>query len=180
MAKGMISPIGILSFPHLFSPSAPAPGAEPRYSAVLIFDENAQKTPEYKRLTKAINECAGEAFEQDTKGIRLPIRDCADKEYNGYEDGSVFVNFWTKQRPGIVDARRDEMTVPDDVFPGQAARVSYVPFAYDVSGNKGVSLALNNIQITKRAMPRLDGRTSADQDFDSVDEDMTDNEDPLS
>ena len=37
----LMTPYGLLSFPNLFTPRAPAEGAEPRYSINLVFDEKA-------------------------------------------------------------------------------------------------------------------------------------------
>lgn len=165
-----ISPTGLLSFPHLFTPRAPVPGAEERYSAVLIFDAEAQKTPEYKAMRAAAGAAARAEFgDKMPKNMRSPFRDASEKEYAGYEPGCTFVQFWTKQKPGIVDARLQEILAPDDVWPGQLARVSYKAFAYNVSGNAGVSFGLNNIQIIKKDMPRLDGRMAANKEFDAVD-----------
>jgi hypothetical protein len=92
----------------------------------------------------------------------------------GYNDGDMFVSAWTKQKPGLVNAQRSEILDPNDVWPGQLARATIKPFAYNVSGNKGVSFALNNVQIVKRDMPRLDGRKAAEEDFDEVEEEGSD------
>ena len=107
-------------------------------------------------------------------GLRLPFRDAGEKEYQGYNDGDMFVSAWTKQKPGLVNAQRSEILDPNDVWPGQLARATIKPFAYNVSGNKGVSFALNNVQIVKRDMPRLDGRKAAEEDFDEVEEEGSD------
>jgi hypothetical protein len=46
------------------------------------------------------------------------------------------------------------------------ARATVAPFAYNNSGNKGVSFALNNLQICRTDGERLDGRIAAEDDFD--------------
>jgi len=176
----IMTPYGLLSFPNLFTPRAPAEGTEPRYSINLVFDEKAQKAPEYIAMQKAVIACAKEEFGDDVnlKGLRLPFRDAGEKEYAGYNDGDMFVSAWTKQKPGLVNAQRSEILDPSDVWAGQLARATIKPFAYNVSGNKGVSFALNNVQIVKKDMPRLDGRKAAEDDFDEVDDgSASDNED---
>ena len=69
----------------------------------------------------------------------------------------------------MVDARLQELYDPNDVWAGQKARATVKPFPYNTSGNRGVSLALNNVQIVVKDMPRMDGRVAANEDFDLVD-----------
>lgn len=171
--SSIMTPYGILSFPSLFTPRAPAEGAEPRFSVNLVFNDKAQKSTEYAMMQKAVLACAKEAFGDDVKldSLRLPFRDAGEKDYQGYNDGDAFVNAWSKQKPGLVDAQRSEILDPSDIWPGQLARATIKPFAYNVSGNRGVSFALNNVQIVKKDMPRLDGRKAAADEFtDVVDE----------
>lgn len=165
----LITPIGVLSFPHLFEPRPPAPGAEPRYSAVLIFDEKAQQTPEWQALREAVKEAAVEKWGAKLpKGLRWPFRDGAEKEgYAGYTAGSKFISIWSKQKPGLVDPNTNDILVPGDVWAGQLARASLNPFAYD-NVNRGVGLGMNNLQICKMDMPRLDGRKAAAEEFGAV------------
>ena len=75
-----------------------------------------------------------------------------------------------RTRPGIVDKNRNEILTKAEVWAGQLARAFVRPFAYDTSGNKGVSLMLENVQIVKADMPRIDGRKSAAESFTDVDE----------
>jgi len=59
-----------------------------------------------------------------------------------------------------------EILLPDEVWSGQLVRANVTPFAYDKNGVKGVSFALNHVQIIKSDRPRLDGRASASSAFD--------------
>lgn len=170
-----ISPIGVLSFPHLFKARAPAPGADPRFSVNLIFTEDAQKTDAYKLLRQRIVEAAREkwgakADEMFQKGtLRSPLRDASEKDYSGYDaPGAKYANFWSKQPPGVVDGRLEDVIDPSYVYPGCLGRVNYNAFAYDTSGNKGVALGLVHMQITDVTTPRLDGRVAANKAFDPV------------
>jgi hypothetical protein len=169
------TPIGILSFPNLFVARAAVQGGEPRFSLNLIFDDAALKTPEYQALRAAVAEAIdaewGAGKSKDTKfvqGLRLPFRKTSEKEYAGYDKGTIFVHAWSKQKPGVVDPQRQDILIADDVWAGQLARATVRPFAYQQSGNKGVSFALENVQIAKKDMPRLDGRQSANSAFDDL------------
>jgi hypothetical protein len=171
------TPIGVLSFPVLFSPRPRAPGGEPVFQCSLLFDENAQKDPAYQALRKAVRECIDDQWGQGksgdqsfTSGLRSPFRKTSEKEYKGYDiPNGIFISPWTKSRPGVVDPRRNEILTPEDVFAGQLARATVSPFAYNQAGNKGVSFALNNIQICKMDGERLDGRKAAKDEFDEID-----------
>ena len=170
--KPIRTPVGILSFPALFEARSPAPGADARFQINLLFDKEAQQSTEYKDLQNEIVKCAKEAFgaDIDFSSIRLPLRNAGEKKYNGYNEGSTFIAPWSKSKPGLVDARLQELYDPNDVWAGQKARATVKPFSYNTSGNRGVSLALNNVQIVKKDMPRIDGRVAANEDFDLVGE----------
>ena len=169
------SPIGVISFPHLFTPRAPAQGAKERYSVSIIFDGDAQNTPEFKNMKQAALAAAkekwGEKATQMIKNgqLRMPFRDASEKsQYAGYEDGKVFVNAWSNQKPDVIDGRLQDV-VPSDLFPGCLGRITYGAFAYDNSGNKGVAIGLNNVQITNFHTERLDGKKKGKDDFDQLD-----------
>jgi hypothetical protein len=148
-----------------------------RCISVLLFDRDAQRDPAYEALRKAVFQCIEEKFgtgkskdQAFLAQLNSPFRKTAEKAYKGYDmpDG-VFISPWTKTRPGIIDARRNEISTPEDVWPGQAARASVTPFAYNTSGNRGISFALNNVQICRTDGERLDGRRAAKDEFDDYD-----------
>lgn len=170
------TPIGVLSFPNLFAPRPRAPGGEPVYQCSLLFDQAAQRDPLYLALRKAVAECIDDGFgagksrdQAFLAGIRMPFRDTQEKKYKGYDiPGGKFISPWTKTKPGIVNAQRAEIIMAEDVWAGQLARATVTPFHYNTSGNRGVSFALNNIQICRVDGERLDGRMKAEDEFDDV------------
>lgn len=168
----LITPVGMLSFPNLFEPRAAGPGQDPQFSASCLFDAKAQQSPEYLEMRKAAHAVGVAKWGADkmkdtnfTRTLRMPFRPAGEKQYAGYEDGMTYIAARTKDQPGVVDARNQEITVPGDVWPGQLCRLFVAPFAYDRNGNKGISFALNHVQITKQKMPRLDGRKAATEAF---------------
>jgi len=169
------TPIGLLSYPHLFVARAAAPNAEARFSCALLFDKTAQQDPAFLELRRAIGVAIDDTFGQGKSrdkefvaSIRSPFRRTETKKTRGYSDmaGGIFIQPWSKDRPGVVDARLQLVTVPGDVWAGQMARCTVRAFAYDVSGNKGVSFNLNNVQICRTDGPRLDDRKKAEDEFD--------------
>lgn len=120
--------------------------------------------------------------------LRLPWRDHPDDVASkGYPEGSTFVNTRNSSPPGvvsqipdadgsdrparIVNANGDVRMADGSIRP--AARPVYSGargfgllsvFAYDVSGNKGVSFGLQGVQVTGDG-ERLDGRTPVEDVF---------------
>jgi len=174
------TPIGILSFPTLFTPRAltNTPNSEPRYSLSLLLDTKAQATDEFKALKKAVAQAiderwgAGKAQDRAfVSKIRLPFRKCQDKKYDGYDiPNGLYISPWTKSRPGVIDAQRNEITTPEDVWAGQSVRCTVNCRAYAQQGNQGVHFLLNNVQICRTDGKRLDGRKAAPDDFEEYED----------
>jgi len=169
----VLTPIGVLCFPQLFTPKPRAPGQDAVYQINLVLDALAQKTPQWLEMRKAcaqvIDEKWGSGKSQDKAFIaklRMPWRPCSEKKYDGYDvPGGMFIAPWTNRRPGIVDAQRQEIMVEEDVWAGMLCRATLSPFAYENSGNRGVNFNLNNVQIVGKGARRLDGRKPANEDF---------------
>lgn len=186
MAKTVMTPVGILNFPTFFTPQASRqnPAQAPRYSGMLVFDEEATKSTAYANLRAAVMEAVSEKFgdlkAQDQaflRTLRYPFRDASEKEYTA-PYGTIFISAWshgyasddTERKnpltpPGVVDLHGNAIADPNEVYSGQLARFTVRPFAYDSNGNKGVSLGLEHVQIVKKDAERIDGRRSADQAF---------------
>jgi hypothetical protein len=176
--------IGTLCFPALFEPrrNQQNPTQGPRFSLILLFDSLAVQSSAHMELRKAVAaEIAnkwGPAKAADTsfvRSLRSPFRPAAEKNYKGFDQGELFIQAWSNaegtnaHKPGVVDLHNRPIIVPTDVWAGQLARATVRPFAYDSNGNKGVSLALEHVQIIKQDMPRLDGKQSADTAFAQAD-----------
>lgn len=172
--KAILSPVGLASFLNLKEPRAVVVGGEPRYSMNLIFDEEAQKSPEFKALQLAIQDAIKEKWPNKVpSNLRSPLRDGAEKEgqYEGYRAGTVFINPWSKERPGVVDAQRNEILDLSAVYAGMQARAFVRPFAYESGMNKGVGLLLDAVQFVKDGA-RIDGKTSAAKAFPEFSEEV--------
>lgn len=173
----VITPKAMLSYPHLDKPQLPPNGGagKAKYSCTLVFAPGSDL-----RALHAAVEAAAEA-KYPGKGkdmlakriLKSPFRD--DAEAKGYPEGSIFLNVRTEQAPGVVylyagpDNKPAVMPVEkirDEMYPGAFVRASLVAFAYDSSGNKGVSFALNNVQKLGDG-ERLDGRVSAENEFEA-------------
>jgi hypothetical protein len=163
------TPVGTLSYPHLFKPRERFKGAtEKVYSAVLLFTPANMKSPPMKALRDEVDSLARTAFPKLILGktVRSPFRVAAEKE-NIPEEYEIFINAWSNEKPGVVDAARQDIMDSNDVWPGQHARFVLAPFSYENSGNKGVSFYLHHVQIVRsEGLKRLDGRKAAKDAFD--------------
>lgn len=171
----IITPKAILSYPHLFEPRAQSPGAEPMYSCSLVFEAGTDLSELKQAAWAAAKEKWGDKAEAMLKDgrIRMPFR--TDGAEKGYPEGSVFINVRSKSAPGIVDryagpdGKPVRITDESLIYPGCIVRASVRAFAYDTSGNKGVSFALGNIQKLADG-PRLDGKRKAEDEFEALEQ----------
>lgn len=178
----VVTPKATLSYPHLDVPQAgQKPGDKAKYSATLIFPDGADLAPLAAAVLAAAEEKYGaKAAEMlRTGALKSPFR--KDAEAKGYAPGSVFINTRSERKPGLVylhagaekstdgkllPARIPEDKVKEDLYPGCFVRAQLRAFAYDTSGNKGVSFALNNVQKLGDG-ERIDDRQDATQAFDA-------------
>lgn len=171
------TPVGTLSYPHLFKPREKFEGAtEKVYSAVLLFTAQQLKSPQMKELRDVVEDMARTAFPKLIlgKSCKTPFRNAKEKE-NFPEEYEVFINAWSNEKPGVVDAARNDIFDSGEVWPGQHARLAVAPFSYENSGNKGVSFYLHHVQIVRsEGLKRLDGKKppkdTFDDEFDDDDE----------
>lgn len=170
-AKNPITPIVRLSYPSLFRARG-FNGGEPKFSCSLIFDEQAQKSPEFKKLKQEAGRIAKEKWgDKLPVNMRSPFRDGAERDNEGYGPGVVFMNVSSKQRPGIVGTVADPetgkpMPIEDEseLYAGCYVRAELRAYAYDTAGNKGVAFGLQNIQKVKDG-DMLGNRTRAEDVF---------------
>lgn len=159
-----------LSYFHGWEPVS-INGGPLRYGTTVLIPKDDTET------INAINLAIDTAIEQGrTKfggrisskaSLKLPLRDGdAEREDEAYQ-GHYFLNANSRTAPQIVDRAIKPITDCDEVYSGCYARVSLTFYAFNVNGNKGIGVALGNIQKLADGEP-LDGRSSAKTDFDVV------------
>ena len=172
MSTRVITPPFIASYAYVWearsTQNEDGTQGEPKFSMLMLFDKSQDMTPIKKAIKEALE---GKWGNRPPKSLRNPLRD-GDAEY---EDDEMYTNRWfvrasSKTKPGILDRDKEEITDPDKFYSGCIAVATINAFAYDVRGNRGISFGLNNI-VKLRNGPRLDGRISADKDFEDVDVD---------
>lgn len=152
--KLFLTPRARLSFPSLFEARASIAGQKPKFSATLIFDLEAQKTPEWQALKAA--EVAAIHEEWGSKkpaGLKSPFRKAEEKQNDdgtfklGFAAGFAFMNVTAQEKfPPKVVLRNGKDATEKDVYGGCYVRAQLTAFAYDTNGNRGVSFGLRGVQ----------------------------------
>lgn len=162
-----------VSYPNVFKARRNELNGQDEYSVVALFKKGEDLKVLKEAAQKAIVEKWGPDKEKWPKNLRSPFRDQAEraKEVDGkrilpagHEEGAIFLNLKTKQRPGVVDQNVQDIIDESQFYAGCWARASVNAFAYDQKGNRGVSFGLGNIQKVKDDEP-LGNRAKPEQDF---------------
>lgn len=175
----LVTPQAILSYPRLFVPEAGPDGGDPKYSATFIITAEEQQTPAYAALLAAIPAAAMKKFgaagpaKLKSGALHSPIHSDEDEvKEKGYPKGSVFFSARSKEKPGLVNAMLEPITEDEqevgganEVYAGCIVKASVTAFGYD-NVSKGVSFALNNVQLL-RGGARLDNRVAASDEFEA-------------
>lgn len=137
------------------------------YSIVALFPKGADLS--------ALKAAAAEAVKakwggKPPKNLRSPFR--TEKQDgslpDGLEEGAIFMNFKSAQKPGLIDASNQDILDPVEFYSGCFARASVRAYVYDNKGNSGVSFGLQNIQKLADGEPLGGVRVKASDEFEPV------------
>jgi hypothetical protein len=165
-AGNIITPKCRMSFPVLFEPQPPPnqPAGKKRYGVALLIPAGCDLTLLKQQAAAAAKEQWGEKIPANLKS---PFLDAGKYQYNGYEEGWTLLRPTTINKPGLVNAKGENISDESEVYPGRWCVASLRAYAYDVSGNRGVSFGLQNIQLLDHDEP-LGGRARAEEEFAPV------------
>jgi hypothetical protein len=164
-----------LSYVHLWEPYSQNDDQEAKYSCALLIPKTDTATiAKIRKAQKAALEAGLSKFGgKKPPNLKTTLRDGdeeADLERNPEYAGHWFMNVNSKTKPGIVDRAVKPITDSSEVYSGCYARVSINAFAYNTSGNRGISFGLNHVQKLRDG-DFLGGRSKAEDDFDEVEPD---------
>ena len=170
-ARRLITPAGILSYPHLDQPDRYQKTGQPRYRANLLLaahPETGETAREQcKPLLAAVTAAAHDKFgTSDLSGLRLPMEAASPKDAELLDDlGAVVVKTMALAQPALFDEHADRLD-PDDpktfenvFYAGAVVRLSVWATGYDVGQNTGVTLVLNGVQKVADGTPLASGRS---------------------
>lgn len=184
MAENLLTPEFRVSFANVFRPqkNKEDPEAQPKYGLTHLFLHPSEMSPAYKKeydeflakLKKQMSEVAFEKWGEKAKTMKLrtPFHDQGEKSYDGYIEGAMYFNSTSKQKPGLIDGRKNNEDIIEekDFYSGCYARAKIRAFAYGGPGTKyapGVGIGLQHVQKTRDGEP-LGGRTRPQDEFEPV------------
>lgn len=173
MADNIITPEFRAAFISVFKATAAknADGTinKPKYSVRAAFPPTADLSAIKREAEGAAKEKWGDKI---PKTLRSPFRINEELENPvvGIGDDWIIMTFSANEdrRPGIVDAKLQDIIDDADVYSGAWYRAQIRAFAYDNSGNKGVSFGLQNVQKLRDDEPIGGSRIPASKAFEAV------------
>lgn len=142
------------SFCHIFEPQAPLNGGDPKYSVTLLIPKSDTATLD---KIKAAMADARELYCKKNGAAALPpkpnttlhdgdgLRPGGDP-FGPECKGCYVITVSSKQKPVVVDAFRNEISNPSEVYSGCYGRASINFYGYNTAGKKGISAGLLSIQ----------------------------------
>lgn len=177
LTKVITGPNTTFSYLNCWDPKANQ-GGTPKYSVSLIIPKSDTKTIE---KIKAAIQAAYDEGQGKLKGsgksvpalstMKTPLRDGdLERPDDPSYQNCYFVNANSTTAPGIVDADCNPILERAEMYSGVKGRASINFYSYNSSGNRGIACGLNNLQKLSDGAP-LGGRSRAEDDFSSADED---------
>lgn len=160
------------SFCHIFEPQEPQGGDDAKYSVTLLIPKSDK--PTLDKIKTAMAE-ARENFCKRNGANALPqnpnhtlhdgdgMRDNGDS-FGPECSGCYVITVSSKTKPVIVDAFRNEVTNPAEVYSGCYGRASINFYGYSKNGKKGISAGLLSVQKLCDGEPF--GTVGSADDFD--------------
>jgi len=161
------TPLFRLSFPNLFEPK-PRKGdaSKLQYSITMLFPKGTDLSVLKNLAVKAITDKWGprDKWPANLRVLDLknfltisgkdgwPFRDGDAQAYDGYA-GMISVPARGDNRPVVVDKFVNPIIDKDEVYPGCWCHASVTAYAWDNSGNRGVSFGLLGVQKVKDDLP---------------------------
>jgi hypothetical protein len=143
--------------------------SSPKYSIRAAFPPTAKLEGLEKEARAAATEKWGDKI---PKNLRNPFRlnEELDNPVVGIGNDWIIVSFSANadRRPGIVDAKNQDIIDEAEVYSGAWYRAQVRAYAYDKAGNKGVAFGLQNVQKLRNDDPIGNGRIPASKAFEPI------------
>lgn len=161
-----------LSYTYLDQPHSQN-GGEPKFSATILVpkypaDNRAKIDAAIRAATEKARAKYGAAFPAQPK---VSVHDGDGvRPSDGQPFGPECKGHWVftasnKQRPGVVDINLQPILDSTAIYSGMYANVGVTFFGYNAPQNKGIGVALDNVQKIADGEPLGGTRASADDDF---------------
>lgn len=152
----VLTPEFRVSYPKVFKAERNDLNGKDEFSLVALFPKGADLSKLKAAAKSACEKKWGTDPKKWPKNLRDPFRKQDDREKedddgnaylpDGYERGAFYLNLKSQKRPGLVDAKVQDIIDESDFYGGCYARAQINAFAYEQKGNAGVSFGLNHVQ----------------------------------
>lgn len=167
-----------LSYCNLFQPRAVEEGQDAKYSCTVLVPKSDKVTSaKIKAAIEAAKAAGASVFGGKVPAnLKSTVQDGDGEKPNGGEygeecKGHYVINASSKQKPGVVDSKLNEIIDSTEIYSGCYCKVSINFYCFNKAGNKGVACGLNNVQKIADG-DYLGGRSRAEDDFEAeADED---------
>lgn len=196
----LISPIGILRYPHLTKPDSRFSDQTPAYKVDLALDPTDAKVKALiDSLTKQLNEhVAAKKAELKEKGgkaaaaiSKLTVKDIGEPLFDkDVEDTGLIVlkfkmnasykdqktNKVVHIEPGLFDSKKNKLSKELSIWTGSKGRVAFkvMPYLMESTKQLGLALKLSSVQITELVSGSGGGSPFDEVDGFEADTDQTD------
>lgn len=162
-----------LSFPSLWSTESYNGTDTGKYACTFLIEKD---TEQGKAVTKAVKDAMKEV---GAKADKTPLKDGDNVKYDGYA-GMWAIKANTKKRPLVLDKDKTPLTEEDGViYAGCYVNASIEVYSMDGQYGKRVGCQLNGVQFAKDGESFGGGGGNAIDDFDAVEDDSSDEENPF-
>jgi ssDNA-binding protein len=174
--ENVMTPVFRVSYPFLFKPRLNDLSNKTEYTVVALFPKGADMSRLKNAAAKACEEKWGKDKTDWPQDLKSPFKDQGKRAKmvegkkvlpQGYEEGAIYLDLKSAERPGIVDQNVQDILDPSEFYAGCYARATVRFFAYDHKVNKGISIGLVNLQKVKEG-DSLGNRTKAVDDFSPI------------
>lgn len=161
------------SYMNVFKAAHFGDSGDDKFSVSLIIRKDDKKTLD--KIKAAVNTAIEDGISskwngKKPNGLKLPLRDGdTDREDDPAYAGCYFINANSTQRPGIVDRDLQEIIDPNELKSGDYGRASINFYPFNVNGNRGVGVGLNNLQKLADGPALGSAKASAEDDFGGED-----------
>lgn len=161
-----------ISYEHLLSPHSQN-GQEAKYSAMILLPKSDMLGKQ--KIDTAIRAAAQKAIEKFGQAFPANPRNSVHdgdgtKPSDNQPYGDECKGHWVftasnKNKPNLVDINLQPILDPTEVYSGMYANVGLTFFGYNAPQNKGIGVALDNVQKIADGEPLGGVRASAEDDF---------------
>jgi hypothetical protein len=149
-SKIVLTPEARVAFPHVFEKYAfgDKPAEEAKFEATLIFPPGT----DISLLEGIVQESTRLAYPDGQVPARFnsPFRKGSERSgYEGFHPDSIFITAKTDFPPEVLGINRKPLTDSRGFYGGCWAHAHIHAYAYDRTGNRGISFGLDSIRKTR-------------------------------